>query len=218
MRLREWLRLLQTGHGRQYYRFVWNWIIGPLILYQFTGTWSALLWGAYLRGRGFWFALLHLPPPLVTLLALLWLVVFIRLRPKTEHPETLVGLVRFWTEFRALGQTVNDILHDHYTWTISVPAETGGAPAGSYPGIRVASPPRCPKCNFPTTEAKFKGGWYRTCQRCNDRRISRRAFAQAVGDIEDLSLAAWKLSAERPASVGPLKGSDRAGLTSTGSR
>lgn len=195
--MREWLRLLQTGYGRQYYRFVWNWIVGPVILYQFTGTWGALLWSAHLRGKGFWFALMHLPPPLVTLLALLWVVVFLRLRPRQEHPDTLVALVKFWTGFRTLGQTVDDILHDHYTWTVSVPGAPSGVPAGTYPGIRVQSPPRCPKCSFPTAEAKFKGGWYRTCDRCNDRRISRVTFARSVSDIEELAYAAWRASDDR---------------------
>ena len=198
MKLRAILRFLQTDQDQGYYRFIWNWIVGPFLLYYFTGAWGALVWGAAMRGRNFWFALGHLPPSVVTLLAILWFLVFLRLRPEPEHPDTLVALVRFWSEFRTLGQTVNDILHDHYMWTVSVPAEpAAGAPAGSYPGIRVQSPPRCPKCNFPTTEAKFKDGWCRTCARCNDRRISRETFAQSVQGIEQLAYAARRVSDDR---------------------
>jgi hypothetical protein len=192
--LREWLYFLQTGHGRAYYRFVWNYLIGPFLFYYFVGAWSALLWG----GRGFWFALGHLPLSLVSLLAALWVAVFLRLRPNRDHPDTLVALVRFWTEFRTHRQTVNDLFHDHYTWTISVPVElAAGAPAGSYPGIRIQTPPRCPKCDFSLTEAKFKGGWYRTCDRCNDRRISLETFSRSSDEIEKLAYTAWRMSNDR---------------------
>jgi hypothetical protein len=198
MNLREWLYFLQTGHGRAYYRFVWDYLIGPFLLYYFVGAWGGLVWAASTRGLSFWFALGHLPPSLVTLLAALWVAVFLHLRPSRDYPDTLVALVRFWTEFRKYRQTVNDILHDHYTWTISVPVELAtAAPAGSYPGIRVRTPPRCPKCNFPLTEAKFKGGWFRTCDRCNDRRISLETFARSSGEIEKLAYAAWRMSDDR---------------------
>jgi hypothetical protein len=200
MEIRELLYLLQTGYGRTFYRFVWNAVVGPFVFYYFTGTWTALLWGAHMRGRGFWFALGHLPPSLVTLLAVLWVAVFLRLRPGREHPDTMIALVRFWTEFRKYRQISNDISHEGFAWAVSVPTElSAGMPADGYPGIRVTIPPRCPKCNLNLSESRFKGGWYWTCGHCTTRRISRQAFAQAAGDIENLAFAAWKLTSEQGA-------------------
>ncbi len=205
MNLGSWLYFLQTGHGRSYYRFIWNWIVGPVLFYYFYVTWYALLWGAHMRGLGFWFALGHLPPSLVSLLAVLWVVVFIRERPRGEYRNTLVALVRFWTEFRKYGQLVNNINHDGLAWTVAVPKKTSGElPAGRYPGLRVTKPPRCPKCNLDLGEAQFRGGWYWTCGICNTRHISRESFGQVAKNIEELALTAWKLSEERrPAPKAP---------------
>jgi len=198
MNLREWLHFLQTGHGRGSYRFIWNWIIGPVLFYYFYGTWHALLWGAHMRGLGFWFALGRLPPSLITLLAVLWVVVFIRERPRGEYRNTLVALVRFWTDYRKYGQSTNDINHDGLSWTVAVPVGMSvELPAGRFPGLRVTFPPRCPKCNLDLGEARFRGGWYWTCGVCNTRHISRQGFAQVAQDIEELARTAWKMSEER---------------------
>jgi hypothetical protein len=198
MNLREWLHFLQTGHGRSYYRSVWNYLVGPFLLYYFVGTWGALVWGASARGRSIWFALGHLPPSLVTLLAVLWFVVFIRERPRGDYRNTLVELVQFWTEFRKYGQSANDINHAGLSWTVAVPQEISAElPAGRFPGLRVTTPPRCPKCNLDLGEARFRGGCYWTCGVCNTRHISRESFAQVAENIEELARTAWKMSEER---------------------
>jgi DNA-directed RNA polymerase subunit RPC12/RpoP len=209
MGARGLLDLLQTGHGRPGLRFIWIWLIGPVLLYKFIGAWWPVLWVTHMAGRNVWQALKLLVekfPLLVTLFFALWVVVFIRLRAKQEHPATLVALVRFWTEFRKYRQGITDIIHLGLIWTIVVPTDImmrGPENPNAFPGVSVTIPPRCPRCSMNLVETEFKGGYYWTCGYCNSRRIRRQTFAQAAQDISQLAENAWRLSSERAAVAAP---------------
>jgi hypothetical protein len=130
MKLREILYMLQTGHGRSFYRFLWTWIVGPVVFYHFVSTWMWLLWSVHLAGGKLGDALLRLPPSLVFVFVLLWIVVFLRLRPSDEHPATLIALVRFWRDYDRFQETTRDIPHESFEWTISVPTDPDLASQG----------------------------------------------------------------------------------------
>jgi hypothetical protein len=140
----------------------------------------------------------------VLLLVVLWVAVFIRLRPGQDYPDTLVALVRFWHDYRKLRESVRDIAHDGFQWTVSVPTERvlplGAGEPSFFPGLTVKTPPRCPKCQFDVFESRFAGGYYRACARCNTRRLSRISLEQSADAIRKLGEKGWKLIQERPLS------------------
>jgi hypothetical protein len=60
----------------------------------------------------------------------------------------------------------------------------------AYPGLIVESP-RCPNCNLPIQESRFRGGYYRKCSACDFCRISRRSLRESEDWLERLALQGW---------------------------
>jgi hypothetical protein len=199
----ELLTLLQTGYSRPIARFLVTWIAGPVVFFYVYQTLVALFWSAAMSGRTIWSALPRLPPILVILLVALWVLVFIHLRPRDEHPDTLVALVRFWRDYLRFQETVSDVDHDGFRWTVStrptseLPADW---PEKSCPGLKVKLPPRCRKCNLEIADSQFKGGYYWICPTCNVRCIRRYSLPDAAVEVQRLSEQAWQLV--RPVQTG----------------
>ena len=199
------LGVIQSRSGSLVARTAWT-ALGVMLFLRYEGTimtaifaaWTAVVSRHY-QGNPWLLALRILGPLPILFFAVLWVLVFIRLRPRKEYPETLIALVRFWENYRKLRQAVEDILHEEVIWTVSVPSNLesdGSLSTGAlYPSIQVKLPPRCVKCSFDIVESQFKGGFYWRCSACDFLRIGRTSLEKAGAEIERLARRAWEFQA-----------------------
>lgn len=203
MNLRDALAALQDvlsgRRGSMVARLVWL-VLGALIAFRIYNSFGMAHYAARLAqangypGNVWWLTLRQFGVWPWLILAAGWLLVLLRLRPHRKAEETLVQLTRFWYDYRKYPEPVREISHEGYDWPLAVDAPaTGGREP---PRLRVIAP-RCPKCRFEVREERFAGGWYRVCDRCGVRQLSRSSLDRTAGEILGLAREAWRLTRSR---------------------